>query len=116
MQRLTLMILLALALGALPGCQASKPPKPDDALAWTQEPMPAATNGAIYQAGREVILAENPVGSLPSSTGGMIQLPSLALAAWDTLKLSSDQNIGSQRSLSCAATVARCAEFTTRTA
>jgi flagellar L-ring protein precursor FlgH len=61
MQRLTLMILLALALGALPGCQASKPPKPDDALAWTQEPMPAATNGAIYQAGREVILAENPV-------------------------------------------------------
>ena len=61
MQRLILLILLALALGALTGCQASKPSKPDDALAWTQEPMPAPTNGAIYQAGREVILAENPV-------------------------------------------------------
>jgi flagellar L-ring protein FlgH len=54
-------ITLGIALGALPGCQAHKPAKPDDALAWTQEPMPPPTNGAIYQAGREVILAENPV-------------------------------------------------------
>jgi flagellar L-ring protein precursor FlgH len=54
-------ILAALVLGTLAGCQASKPAKADDALAWTQEPMPPATNGAIYQAGREVILAENPV-------------------------------------------------------
>jgi flagellar L-ring protein precursor FlgH len=54
-------MIIAVALGALAGCQASKPAKADDALAWTQEPMPPATNGAIYQAGREVILAENPV-------------------------------------------------------
>jgi len=55
------MIASGLALGALAGCQTSKPAKPDDALAWTQEPMPPPTNGAIYQAGREVVLAENPV-------------------------------------------------------
>lgn len=52
---------LLLFLCTLVGCQSSQPAKPDDALAWTQEPLPAATNGAIYQAGREVILAENPV-------------------------------------------------------
>jgi flagellar L-ring protein precursor FlgH len=55
-------MLCALALGVLAGCQAThRPAKPDDALAWTQEPMPPPTNGAIYQAGREVVLAENPV-------------------------------------------------------
>ena len=56
-----LSIVLTALLCALAGCQASKPAKPDDALAWTQEPMPPPTNGAIYQAGREVVLAENPV-------------------------------------------------------
>lgn len=53
--------LLPLLLLALAACQASKPEKPDDALAWTQDPLPPATSGAIFQAGREVILAENPV-------------------------------------------------------
>jgi flagellar L-ring protein FlgH len=52
---------LFLFLCTLVACQSTHPAKPDDALAWTQEPLPAATNGAIYQAGREVILAENPV-------------------------------------------------------
>ncbi len=46
---------------ALAACRSTHPEKPDDALAWTQEPLPSATNGAIYQAGREVVLAENPV-------------------------------------------------------
>ena len=55
------MTLVACALGLVAGCQANKPAKPDDALAWTQEPMAPPSNGAIYQAGREVILAENPV-------------------------------------------------------
>ena len=58
---LLFVITLGLAAGAVSGCQAIKPAKPDDALAWTQEPMPPPTNGAIYQAGREVVLAENPV-------------------------------------------------------
>ena len=39
-------------------------------------------------------------GSLPSSTGGIIQSPSSLLVACDALKLSSAQNSGSQRSLS----------------
>jgi flagellar L-ring protein FlgH len=50
-----------LPLLLLTACHSVAPEKPDDALAWTQEPLPPATNGAIYQAGREVILAENPV-------------------------------------------------------
>ena len=54
-------ILLPLLLCALAACQATRPEKPDDALAWTQEPPQPPTNGAIYQAGREVVLAENPV-------------------------------------------------------
>jgi len=54
-------LLLPLALACvLAGCQ-TKPPKPEEGLAWTQEAPPPPTNGAIYQAGREVILAENPV-------------------------------------------------------
>ncbi len=61
MRTATVLISCALALGGLAGCQVGKPAKPDDALAWTQEPMPPPTNGAIYQAGREVVLAENPV-------------------------------------------------------
>jgi flagellar L-ring protein precursor FlgH len=54
-------IVLPLLVCALAACQSTHPEKPDDALAWTQEPLPSATNGAIYQAGREVVLAENPV-------------------------------------------------------
>ncbi len=42
------------------GCQTPKPARPDDGLAWAQEPLPPPTSGAIFQAGREVVLAENP--------------------------------------------------------
>jgi flagellar L-ring protein FlgH len=50
---------LLLAMGAA-GC-ASKPQPHDDGLAWAREPSPPPTSGAIFQAGREVIFAENPV-------------------------------------------------------
>jgi flagellar L-ring protein precursor FlgH len=33
----------------------------DDGTRWTQEPVAPATNGAIYQVGREVALFENPI-------------------------------------------------------
>ena len=47
---------------ALAGCQSTRPPaKPDDGMAWTLEQPAPPSNGAIYQAGREVVLAENPV-------------------------------------------------------
>ena len=57
--RTTTAILVSAAL--LAACQTAKPPKQDASLAWTQDPLPAPTNGAIYQAGREVVYAENPV-------------------------------------------------------
>ena len=50
-----------LILAALTGCQTPKPPKQDDQLSWAMEPVPAPTNGAIYQVGRDVALFENPV-------------------------------------------------------
>jgi len=50
-----------LALDALTGCRTTPPPKQDDGLSWAQEPLPAPTNGAIYQSGREVALFENPI-------------------------------------------------------
>jgi flagellar L-ring protein precursor FlgH len=52
---------LALALAAAAGCHSAPPPKPDDGLAWTQEKLAPPSDGAIYQAGREIVLAENPV-------------------------------------------------------
>lgn len=52
---------LAVALAATAGCQTAKPAKPDDGTAWTQERLPPPTDGAIYQSGRELVLAENPV-------------------------------------------------------
>lgn len=52
---------LAVALAAAAGCHTAKPTKPDDGLAWTQEKLPPPTDGAIYQSGREMVLAENPV-------------------------------------------------------
>jgi flagellar L-ring protein precursor FlgH len=55
------MIALALTLAGAAGCRAPMPPKPDDGMAWTLEEPTAPTNGAIYRAGREVVLAENPV-------------------------------------------------------
>ncbi|HTC15398.1 MAG TPA: flagellar basal body L-ring protein FlgH [Steroidobacteraceae bacterium] len=45
----------------VPGCETVKPHRADDGLAWTQEPTQPPTNGAIFQSGREVVLAENPV-------------------------------------------------------
>jgi hypothetical protein len=48
---------LLVTLAALAGCHAAPKPKPDDGLAWTQEKLPPPTDGAIYQAGREMVLA-----------------------------------------------------------
>jgi flagellar L-ring protein precursor FlgH len=52
-----------LLLAALGGCQTvqKKPPKEDDQLSWALQPEPPASNGAIYQVGRDVALFENPV-------------------------------------------------------
>ena len=50
-----------MVLAAAAGCHSAPPPKPDDGLAWTQAPLPPPTEGAIYQSGRELVLAENPV-------------------------------------------------------
>jgi flagellar L-ring protein FlgH len=53
---------LLAALAGVAGCHSgAPPPKPDDGLAWTQEKLPPPNDGAIYQAGREMVLAENPV-------------------------------------------------------
>jgi flagellar L-ring protein FlgH len=50
-----------LILAALAACQAPKPPKEDAQLSWAMEPVAPASNGAIYQVGRDVALFENPV-------------------------------------------------------
>jgi flagellar L-ring protein precursor FlgH len=52
-----------LLLAALGGCQSvqKKPPQEDDQLSWALQPEPPASNGAIYQVGRDVALFENPV-------------------------------------------------------
>src|SRR5579864_4058792 len=50
-----------LILAALTGCQTPKPPKEDAQLSWAMEPVPPASNGAIYQVGRDVALFENPI-------------------------------------------------------
>ena len=52
---------LALALALAAGCHSAPAPRPDEGLAWTQEKLPPPTEGAIYQSGREVVLAENPI-------------------------------------------------------
>ena len=54
------------ATALLTGCAALHPAKKDkkdddDGLSWAQEPVPPATNGAIYQVGRDVALFENPI-------------------------------------------------------
>jgi flagellar L-ring protein FlgH len=55
-------LLAAAALLVAGGCHTTKPAtKHDDPLAWTAEKLPPPSNGAIYQAGREVIYAENPI-------------------------------------------------------
>src|SRR4051812_1335180 len=52
-----------LLLAAMGGCAAvkKKPQKDDDQLSWALQPEPPASNGAIYQVGRDVALFENPV-------------------------------------------------------
>jgi flagellar L-ring protein FlgH len=56
------LLAIALALGWAAGCKTSKPPqKPDDGMSWTQTPLPPPTDGTIYQSGREVVYAENPI-------------------------------------------------------
>jgi flagellar L-ring protein precursor FlgH len=57
-----LVCLCAAALTA--GCvstHARQDTKDDDGLGWAQEPVQPATNGAIYQVGRDVALFENPI-------------------------------------------------------
>ena len=54
------------ATALLAGCASLHPAKKekkddDDGLSWAQEPVPPATNGAIYQVGRDVTLFENPI-------------------------------------------------------
>jgi flagellar L-ring protein FlgH len=61
MRTFSSLLALTLILGCAAGCETKKPPKHDDGLAWTQTPLPPPTNGAIYQAGREVVYAENPI-------------------------------------------------------
>lgn len=62
MRTLNALLALLMALAGAAGCHSGAPPqKPDDGLAWTQEQLPPPTDGAIYQAGREMVLAQNPV-------------------------------------------------------
>jgi flagellar L-ring protein precursor FlgH len=55
------MLCAMLVMVLLTGCQTAprNQPKEDDSLSWAQEPAPAASNGAIYQVGRDVPLFEN---------------------------------------------------------
>ncbi|MGH8211214.1 MAG: flagellar basal body L-ring protein FlgH [Steroidobacteraceae bacterium] len=52
---------LAAGCGTLHPRRDSATGKDDDGLSWAQEPVPPATNGAIYQVGRDVSLFENPI-------------------------------------------------------
>jgi flagellar L-ring protein precursor FlgH len=62
MRTLKAAIFAGLALVCASGCETfKKPPEKDDGLAWTQDALPPPTNGAIYQSGREVVYAENPI-------------------------------------------------------
>jgi flagellar L-ring protein precursor FlgH len=60
------LLLCLLATVLLAGCGTLPHEKKDkkdddDGLGWTQEPVPPANNGAIYQVGRDVDLFENPI-------------------------------------------------------
>jgi flagellar L-ring protein FlgH len=60
------LLLCLLATGLLAGCvtlhhEKKDQKEDDDGLGWTQEPVPPANNGAIYQVGRDVDLFENPI-------------------------------------------------------
>src|SRR5215813_659176 len=59
------LLLCWLATVLMAGCATlhheKKEEKDDDGLGWTQEPVSPASNGAIYQVGRDVDLFENPI-------------------------------------------------------
>jgi len=66
MRHSTFFIACLCAIALLAGCGTLHPAKKekkddDDGLSWAQEPVPPATNGAIYQVGRDVALFENPI-------------------------------------------------------
>lgn len=66
MRHSNLFIACLCATALLAGCGALHPVKKDkkdddDGLSWAQEPVAPATNGAIYQVGRDVALFENPI-------------------------------------------------------
>jgi flagellar L-ring protein precursor FlgH len=66
MRSLSILIACLCATALLAGCASLHPAKKekkddDDGLSWAQEPVPPATNGAIYQVGRDVALFENPI-------------------------------------------------------
>jgi flagellar L-ring protein FlgH len=66
MRSLRLLIACLCATALLAGCASLHPAKKekkddDDGLSWAQEPVAPATNGAIYQVGRDVALFENPI-------------------------------------------------------
>lgn len=57
---------LCLATVLLTGCMTAHPKKEarkddDDGTSWAMEPIPPASNGAIYQVGRDVTLFQNPI-------------------------------------------------------
>jgi len=66
MRSLRFLIACVCATALLAGCASLHPAKKekkddDDGLSWAQEPVAPATNGAIYQVGRDVALFENPI-------------------------------------------------------
>ena len=66
MRHPTFFIACLCATALLAGCGTLHPAKKekkddDDGLSWLQEPVPPASNGAIYQVGRDVALFENPI-------------------------------------------------------
>jgi flagellar L-ring protein FlgH len=62
MRNVLILTCAGLALAATAGCHSMRtPPKDDDGLSWTQEPTVPASNGSIYQVGRDVALFENPI-------------------------------------------------------
>jgi flagellar L-ring protein FlgH len=65
-QRLPLFVLCLCAASLMAGCAALHSKKDsakedDDGTRWSQEPVSPASNGAIYQVGRDVALFENPI-------------------------------------------------------
>jgi flagellar L-ring protein precursor FlgH len=66
MRHPTIFIACLCATALLAGCGTLHPAKKekkddDDGLSWLQEPVPPASNGSIYQVGRDVALFENPI-------------------------------------------------------